>query len=109
MSWLLLAVGIALEVAGTLCMKMSQGFSDWRPTCLMYLFYALSLTTLTLAFKHIDVSVAYAVWSGAGIVLIASFGVVFFREPMTVTRGVYIGFILIGLVGLYLATPATAE
>ena len=109
MSWILLGVGIALEVAGTLCMKMSDGFSDSRATCLMYVFYALSLTTLTLAFKHIDVSVAYAVWSGAGIVLVASVGVFYFQEPMSLTRGVYIGLILVGLVGLFLANRVSAQ
>ena len=105
MSWILLALGIALEVAGTMCMKVAEGFADWRAAMLMYVFYALSLTTLTVAFREIDISVAYAVWSGAGLLLIAAAGMLFFHERVTTARLVCIALILIGLVGLHLATP----
>ena len=104
MSWLLLGLGIAFEVAGTLCMKRADGFRDVRFAGGMYLLYALSLTTLTFAFKRLDVSVAYAVWSGTGIVLIASVGMLWFREPATMARLVFIGVILAGLVGLHLTS-----
>jgi small multidrug resistance pump len=100
-SWLLLAAGVLLEVAGTLCMKASNGFSDWRAATLMYVLYGLSLTVLTFAFKRLDVGVAYAVWSGAGIVLIATAGIVWFREPASAIRFVFIVLILIGMIGLH--------
>jgi small multidrug resistance pump len=102
MNWLLLAAGVLLEVAGTLCMKASNGFSDWRAATLMYVFYGLSLTVLTFAFKRLDVGVAYAVWSGAGIVLIATAGIVWFREPASAARFVFIALILIGMIGLHI-------
>ena len=102
-SWLLLALGIALEVAGTVCMKLADGFRDLRAATLMYVFYALSLTTLTFAFKRIDIGVGYAVWSGAGLALIATIGIVWFREPATTARLVFLTFILVGLLGLRLA------
>jgi small multidrug resistance pump len=102
-SWLLLGIGIVLEVAGTLCMKLADGFRDLRAAGLMYLFYGLSLTTLTLAFKRLDVSVAYAVWSGLGLALVVLVGIVWFREPATTARLVCLLFILIGLIGLQLA------
>jgi small multidrug resistance pump len=106
-SWLLLGLGIALEVAGTVCMKLSNGFQDLRAAGLMYIFYALSLTTLTFAFKRIDVGVAYAVWSGAGLALIAAIGIVWFREPATTLRVVFLLFILVGLLGLRLAPTSS--
>lgn len=102
-SWLLLGLGIALEVAGTVCMKLADGFRDLRAAGLMYIFYALSLTTLTFAFKRLDIGVAYAIWSGAGLGLIVLIGMVWFREPATTARVVYLLFILIGLLGLRLA------
>jgi small multidrug resistance pump len=102
-SWVLLGIGIVLEVAGTLCMKLSDGFRDLRAAGLMYVFYGLSVTMLTLAFKRLDVSVAYAVWSGAGLMLIVAAGMVWFREPATTARMVFILFILVGLLGLRLA------
>ena len=71
----------------------------------MYVLYGLSLTALTFAFKRLDISVAYALWSGLGLVLIASVGMVWFREPATLPRLIFIGLILTGLVGLHLASP----
>jgi small multidrug resistance pump len=107
-SWFLLALGIVFEVAGTLCMKLADGFRDVRAASLMYILYALSLTTLMFAFRRLDVSVGYAVWSGAGIVLITSVGMLWFREPATAARLIFIGLILAGLVGLHLVSaPST--
>jgi small multidrug resistance pump len=103
--WLLLALGITLEVVGTLCMKGSDGFRDWRLAALTYVFYGLSLTVLTFAFKRLELSVAYAVWSGAGMVLVAGAGMVCFREPVTVARVGFIMLILVGMLGLHLASP----
>jgi small multidrug resistance pump len=102
-SWVLLGIGIVLEVAGTLCMKLADGFRDLRAAGLMYLFYGLSLTILTLAFKRLDVGMGYAVWSGAGLALIVTIGIVWFREPATTARVIFLTLILIGLVGLRLA------
>ena len=104
MSWMLLVLGIALEVAGTLCMKAADGFSHWRLAALMYLLYGLSLTALTLAFRELDVSIGYAVWSGTGLVLIVLAGIFWFREPATPARLLFITFVLIGLVGLHLVS-----
>lgn len=86
MSWLILAVAIVLEVAGTTNMKLSEGFSKFAPSILVFVFYGSSIVALTLALKRIDVSVAYAVWSGAGTALIAMLGMLIFREPVTVVK-----------------------
>jgi small multidrug resistance pump len=102
-SWLLLALGIVLEVAGTTCMKMADGFRDPRAAVLMFLLYGLSLTTLTLAVRGLDLAFAYAVWSGAGLVLIALVGMLWFREPATAVRLICIGLVLVGLIGLRVA------
>ena len=104
MTWLLLALGIGLEVAGTLCMKVADGFRDGRAAILMYVLYALSLTTLTFAFERLDVGFAYAVWSGVGIILIATAGILWFQEPATIGRIVFMMLVLIGIVGLHLTS-----
>lgn len=104
MSWGWLFAGIVLEVAGTLCMKGADGFNDWRLAALMYALYALSLTSLTLAFRHLDVSLGYAVWSGGGLVLIALAGIFWFKEPATAARLLFIACILVGVVGLNLVS-----
>jgi small multidrug resistance pump len=55
---------------------------------------------LTLALKRIDVSVAYAVWSGVGTALIATIGVLWFKEPATALKLVSLGLIILGVIGL---------
>ena len=103
MSWLYLVAAIVLEVSGTTAMKLSQGFTKMLPSVLMFLFYGLSLSALTLALKHIDVSVAYAVWSGLGLALIATVGVLWLKEPLNTLKVVSLMLIIIGVIGLNLS------
>ena len=102
MSWLYLLIAIVLEVTGTTFMKLSDGLTRWLPTILMFVFYAGSLSCLTMALKSIDVSVAYAVWSGVGTALIVAVGIIAFGEPLTMARLLLIGLIIAGAVGLNL-------
>lgn len=100
--WLFLAAAIALEVAGTTSMKLSQGFSRLLPSVLLFVLYAASFAALTLALKKIEVSVAYAVWAGVGTALIATIGMVYFRESVTPLKLVSLSLIVLGVVGLNL-------
>ncbi len=102
MSWLYLFLAICLEVSGTTCMKLSLGFSKAVPSLLLFVFYGLSVVFLTLAVKRLDISVAYAVWSGLGTGLMALIGLVWFEEPMTVSKSIAIGLIILGVVGVNL-------
>jgi small multidrug resistance pump len=103
MSWLYMVLAIVLEVSGTTSMKLSQGFTQVLPSVLMFLFYGLSLGALTLALKSIDVSVAYAVWSGLGTALIATVGVLWLKEPLNALKVVSLMLIIIGVIGLNLS------
>lgn len=96
-----LTVAILLEVAGTTCMKLSNGFTRLLPSVLMFVLYLFSIISLTLALKKIDVSVAYAVWSGLGTALIATVGILWFKEPLTALKIISIGLIIIGVAGLH--------
>ncbi|MBX3411188.1 MAG: multidrug efflux SMR transporter [Pirellulales bacterium] len=106
MYWLILLAAIVLEVCGTTCMKLSAGFTRLGYTVALFVFYLLSLSALTLALKRIEVSVAYAVWSGVGTALIALIGMTYFREPVSATKIVSLGLIIAGVVGLNLAGSA---
>ena len=103
MSWLYLILAIVLEVSGTTSMKVSQGYTKVLPSVLMFLLYGLSLSALTLALKSIDVSVAYAVWSGLGTALIASVGVIWLKEPLNTLKVLSLLLIIIGVIGLNLS------
>ena len=100
MSWLFLLLAIVMEVSGTVSMKLSDGFTKMKPTITMFVFYLLSLSALNLALKKIDVGMAYAIWSGLGTALIATIGILWFKEPATAFKLVSIALIIMGVVGL---------
>ena len=101
--WIYLGFAILFEVAGTTCMKLSDGFAKLVPSILLFVFYGVAFVLLTLALKRIDLSTAYAIWAGAGTALVAVIGFWFFSEPPTLLRISCILFIVIGVVGLKLA------
>ena len=106
MTWLYLTLAILLEVSGTTCMKLSEGFTKVVPSTLLFVFYIMSFGMLTMALKRLDVSVAYAVWSGMGTALIATIGVLWFKEPVTALKLISLGLIILGVVGLNLSGGA---
>ena len=67
-------------------MKLSAGFTKLVPSLLLFVFYAASFIALTFALKKIDVSVAYAIWSGVGTALIVIIGIMYFREAVTALK-----------------------
>ena len=93
---------IVLEVSGTTCMKLSQGFTRILPSAFVFLLYGSAIFTLTLALKTIPVSTAYAVWSGLGTALIAFIGFILFKESVTALKMISIILIIIGVIGLNL-------
>jgi small multidrug resistance pump len=78
--WIYLLIAILTEVAGTTLMKASQGLSRLVPSILMFVLYGISFFFMALALKKIEVSTAYAIWSGLGTALIATIGILWFRE-----------------------------
>ncbi|MFC3105121.1 DMT family transporter [Salinisphaera aquimarina] len=103
-SWLLLILAIVLEVAGTTSMKLSEGLTRLWPTVGMTVLYLASFACLALALKQIEVSIAYAIWAGLGIVLVTLVAVLFFDEALTPWRVVCMTLVLLGVVGLNLSS-----
>ncbi|MFK0732266.1 MAG: DMT family transporter [Gloeotrichia echinulata GP01] len=101
-SWLYLYAAILFEVSGITCMKLSQGFTKIVPSILMFVFYGLCFTCLTLCLKRIEVSVAYSVWAGLGTTLIAIIGIIWFHESINLTKFISIALIIMGVIGLNL-------
>lgn len=104
MAWLLLAMTVVFEVMGTTLMKLSNGFTQLWPSIGMFACYAVSLVGITLVLRYMDLSIAYAVWSGAGTALTVMIGIYLFREPMTALKLASLGLIIVGIVGLKLAS-----
>ncbi len=102
MSWILLVGAICMEVCGTTCMKLSEGFTRLVPSILIFVFYALAFILMTYAIKKLDLSLTYAIWSGVGTFLIALIGLFWFKEPFTLLKAVSMALVIAGVVGLNL-------
>ncbi|KQL48489.1 hypothetical protein AN963_01375 [Brevibacillus choshinensis] len=109
MSWVYLLLAIGLEVAGTTSMKMSEGMTKPIPSVLMFVFYVMCFSSLSLALKEMEVGTAYAIWSGLGTAAIAVIGVYFFNDLFTVKKGIAIALIISGCVLLNLGDGAHGE
>src|SRR5215469_10764874 len=81
--WVLLFTAILFEVAGITSMKLSRGFSEPLPSLAVPVFYIFSALAVILALKRLELSTAYAIWSGVGTALAAMIGITYFREPLT--------------------------
>jgi small multidrug resistance pump len=104
--WILMLAAILFEVAGTTCMKLSDGFRKLKPTIGLVVFYPLCFGCLTLAMEEIDVSVAYAMWSAMGTALISVIGFSYFKEKKTAVKYASIGLIITGVVALNMSGTA---
>lgn len=82
MTYLYLIMAIVLEVIGTSALQASEQFTRPKPLILTAIGYAASFYFLSLALRTLPVGIAYAVWSGLGIVLIALVGLVWFGQKL---------------------------
>lgn len=104
MKWLMLLLAIVLEACGTTSMKLSNGFANFVPSVLMFVLYGASLVVLDVALKQIPVGIAYAIWSGLGIVIISSIDAFYFKESLSLQQILFILLILVGVAGLNLSS-----
>jgi small multidrug resistance pump len=86
-------------------MKLSLGFTRLVPAALMFIFYGGCFGCLTMCIKRLDVSVAYAIWSGLGTAAIATIGICWFKEPLTALRLVGLILVLTGVAALQWSNP----
>lgn len=102
----LLLAAICLEVVGTTCLQLSQQFTRKLPVLGMAICYGLSFYLLSLVLKQIPVGIAYAIWSGIGVSLIALIGVAAFGQKLDLPAVVGIGLIVAGVVTINLFSSA---
>lgn len=93
MSYVYLAIAIIAEVIATAALQASHGFSKLIPSVMVVVGYAVAFYCLSLVLKTVPVGIAYAIWSGLGIVLITLVGAVLFGQKLDLAA--VIGIILI--------------
>ncbi len=82
MKWIFLLIAISGEVVATSALKASEGFTKLTPSAVVVLGYGVAFYFLSLTLDSIPVGIAYALWSGFGIVLISLIGWRFFNQSL---------------------------
>ena len=97
-SYLLLALGIVFEVAGTMLLPLSQNFTKILPTVGLAIFYMASFYCLTFSVRVIPIGVLYATWSGMGIFLITVLGYFIYRQSVNWQTILGLFLIIVGVI-----------
>lgn len=98
MGYPVLLVAIVLEVIGTSFLMASQQFTRLVPTAIMALAYLASFYFLSQALRYMPLGIAYAIWSGLGIVLTVAIGMVVFRQVPDWPAVAGVSLIILGVV-----------
>lgn len=105
MKWLMLIIAGLLEMGWAIGLKYSQGFTKLIPSIFTIVGMIASFYFLSLALKSLPLGTAYAIWTGIGTVGTVTLGIILFKEPIDITRLICIGFIVVGIIGLKVASP----
>ncbi|WP_408525434.1 DMT family transporter [Paraburkholderia fungorum] len=105
----LLAIAIVAEVIATSALRASQGFSRLVPAVVVVLGYGIAFYCLSLTLRSIPVGIVYAVWSGAGIVLITLVAVVMYRQVPDLPAIIGLGLIIAGVAVLNMFSKMQAH
>ena len=106
MHWLYLALAIGAEVIATSALKSAAGFTRLLPSIVVVLGYGAAFYFLSLTLKTIPVGVAYAIWSGAGIVLISTAAWLLYGQKLDAAAILGMGLIVAGVLVIQLLSKA---
>jgi len=96
--WLYLSIAIVAEVIGTSFLKSAEGFTRLVPSLVVVVSYLTAFFFLSLVLKTLPVGIAYAIWAGIGVALIALVGYAFFGQPLDAPAIIGITLIIVGVV-----------
>lgn len=102
MGWISLLDGIAINVTGVVDVKVAQNVEQPGLAFAGYAAYFIGFFVLSLSFKYLDMSLAYAFWSGLGSALIIAVGVLFFNKSLTASKLAFFSLIMLGVTGVSL-------
>ena len=102
LAYVYLGIAIVAEVAATSALKASAGFSQLMPSILVIGGYALAFYMLSMVVESIPVGIAYAVWAGVGVVLVAIAGAIVYRQVPDLAAIIGMTLIVAGVVVMHL-------
>jgi small multidrug resistance pump len=97
------------EVIATTALKLSEGFTKLTPSIVVVVGYGFSFYLLSLSLKVLPIGVAYALWSGIGIILTVIAGIVLWKESMDWARALGIALIMAGILIINLFSKSAAH
>ena len=106
-NWLFLGAAIMAEVAATSALKASEGFTRLWPSVVVVLGYGIAFYCLSLTLRTIPVGVAYAIWSGLGVVLVALLSWWLFGQKLDLAALLGMGLIVAGVLVMNLFSSST--
>lgn len=106
MSWIYLLIAGILEMGWAVGLKYTHGFSRLVPSILTLVAMAGNFIFLSLALRHLPISMAYAIWTGIGIVGTVIAGLIFFHESLSSWQVLSVALIVAGIVGLRVTSGA---
>ncbi|WP_068324156.1 DMT family transporter [Polynucleobacter yangtzensis] len=109
MVWFYLAVAIAAEVMATTALKFSEGFTKIMPSALVVVGYAGAFYCLSKVLNQIPISVAYAIWSGAGVALVGIVGWIWLGQKLDAGALIGIGLIIAGVLVINIFSQSVAH
>lgn len=108
-TWAALLGAIVMEVAGTTLLQQSQQFTKPLPTAGVAVCYGVAFYLLSIALKQMPVGVAYAIWSGLGVVAISLIGLVLFKQRLDLPAVLGLTMIVGGVVVINLFSKAVSH
>ncbi|MBT9511805.1 MAG: QacE family quaternary ammonium compound efflux SMR transporter [Acidovorax sp.] len=96
-SYMLLGLAILAEVLGTSALKASNGFTRLAPSLVTAVAYMVSFYLLSLTLRTLPIGIAYAIWSGVGIVLISAVGWLLYGQRLDLPAMLGLGLIVAGV------------
>ena len=102
--WIFLGLAIAFEVGGTLLLKASNGFENMVLGMAAIGCYSICFWFFAPVLKVLPAGVAYAIWAGVGISMVAILSFVLFKQSLSAAQMAFIGLIITGAIGLNLTT-----
>lgn len=108
-NWILLTIAIVSEVIATSALKASEGFTRLGPSVLVVVGYASAFYFLSLTLRSIPVGIAYAVWSGVGVVLITLVGWLWLDQKLDAPALIGMGLIVAGVLVLNIFSKSTVH
>jgi small multidrug resistance pump len=109
MPYLFLILAVLAETIGTTALQASQQFTRPWPTAIVVISYGSAFYLLSLALKTFPVGIAYAMWSGFGIVFIAMIGAVMFQQKLDTAAIIGMALIITGIVVINLFSASTTH